>query len=196
MQKRFVRLTLTRGWSVLGLAWLMALSLSLVAAPKASAMGRPRPELPALETVRPFDLNRYLGKWYEIARIPQSFQKNCEKTTAEYSLRDDGSVRVLNRCFNVVSGEWKQAEGRATVPNRADPSKLKVSFFWPFSGNYWVIELGADYDYAVVGDPSREYLWVLSRQSSMDEVQLEEILARCEAKGFDTSRMVRTDHNL
>jgi len=165
----------------------------MVASEQAHAFGGARKDLPELETVSPFDVERYLGRWYEIASFPQSFQKGCTGTTAEYSLIDNETVRVLNSCYlNSLNGKLKQAEGKATIPDLNDPSKLEVSFFWPFSGAYWVIELGEDYEYSVVGHPSRDYLWILSRTPQMDEAKLQGILARTAAKGFDMSRLKRS----
>ena len=149
--------------------------------------------LPPLTTVANFDLNRYLGKWYEIGSIRQSFTRGCDGTTATYTLRPDGNIDVFNQC----RGDWptgniRGIHGKARVPNRAEPAKLEVQFFWPFSGAYWVIELGQNYEYAVVGHPNREYLWILSRQPYMDEVLYRDILGRLEAKGYDISLIEKT----
>lgn len=138
---------------------------------------------PKVKPVSELDLNRYLGKWYEIAAIPQKFQKGCVATTAEYSLRKDGQIKVNNTCrLNTVDGPVKTAIGRAWIPNHEKPAQLKVSFFWPFAGKYWVIELGQDYEYAVVGHPSRKYLWILSRTPTLETPVLEELLNRIEQK--------------
>jgi apolipoprotein D and lipocalin family protein len=120
--------------------------------------------LPELQTVQGFDLSRYLGTWYEIGSFPQSVQEGCTKTKAEYSLRDDGNVDIVNNCFK--EGKEDIARGIAR-PVELDKGKLEVSFFQPFWGPYWVLELGADYDYAVVGHPSRDFLWILSRQPEL-----------------------------
>jgi apolipoprotein D and lipocalin family protein len=157
------------------------------------AFGKSSPDLPELQVVDHFDVSRYLGLWYEIASFPQSFQKGCTGTTAEYSLINESTVRVVNKCYlNSLTGELKEAHGKAKIPDVAVPSKLKVSFFWPFSGAYWVIELGDNYEYAVVGHPNRNYLWILSRTPHMDETLIGEIIARQAAKGFEMTRLQRT----
>ncbi len=177
-------------------ALLFALTTSLsafVGTESAHAFGRARHDLPELTTVSPFEVERYLGRWYEIASFPQSFQKGCTGTIAEYSLIDEETVRVLNSCFlGSLNGKLKVAEGKATIPDLNDPSKLEVSFFWPFKGAYWVIELGENYEYSVVGHPSRDYLWILSRTPQMSEEVLQGILARTAAKGFDLNRLKRS----
>lgn len=149
--------------------------------------------LPPLETVPRVDLARYVGTWYEIASFPQSFQKGCVATTATYTLRDDGDVDVLNRCRkDALDGPEKSARGRARVVDAATGAKLEVSFFRPFWGDYWIVDLGAGYDYAVVGHPGRDYLWILSRTPTMPEATYEGILERLESQRYDTSRLRRT----
>jgi len=151
--------------------------------------------LPALQTVAHVDLERYLGTWYEIANYPQKFQKGCTATTATYTLRNDGEIDVLNRCrLERPDGEEKSAEGRARVVDRTTNAKLEVSFFRPFWGDYWIIDLGTDYEYAVVGHPGRDYLWILSRTPTMSEEVYNGIIARLAAVGYDTDRIVRTVH--
>jgi len=170
---------------------LFGLVASSVPAPS-HAFGFGRPEQP-LEVVSPFEVERYLGRWYEIASFPQSFQKGCLGTTAEYALVSPSKVSVTNRCYDEsFDGDVRVAHGTARIPNPEEPSKLLVSFFWPFSGKYWVIELGNDYEYAVVGHPNRDYLWVLSRSPFMDEALYDQILDRQAAKGFDVTRLVKT----
>jgi apolipoprotein D and lipocalin family protein len=149
--------------------------------------------LPPLQTVPHVDLPRYLGHWYEIAAFPQSFQRGCTASTATYSLRDDGDIDVLNRCRDgSLEGEVRQAKGRARVVDRATNAKLEVSFFRPFWGDYWVVDLGADYEYAVVGHPGRDYLWILSRTPTMDAAVYDGILARLRAQGYEVERLHRT----
>jgi apolipoprotein D and lipocalin family protein len=148
---------------------------------------------PELTTVEKVDLSRYLGTWYEIARLPARFQKDCFASSATYSLRDDGDIKVVNRCHKgSPSGEVKESTGKAWVVDKATGAKLKVQFFWPFSGDYWVLELGDQYQYALVGEPSRSYLWLLSRTPELDEALYQAIVARAKAKGFDTSRLIRS----
>lgn len=152
-----------------------------------------RRHLPPLRTVPKVDLDRYLGKWYEIASFPQSFQRGCTATTAEYHRRSDGAIDVLNRCRKgSLDGPEKVARGRARVDDKATHAKLKVSFFGSFWGDYWVIELGASYEYAVVGHPSRDYLWILSRTPTMEAGVYNDILARLMAHGYDVTRLRRT----
>lgn len=143
-----------------------------------------------LQTVPYVDLNRYLGKWYEIASIPASFSKDCFNSTATYSLLPDGDIKVVNAC-ETEKGP-KSVEGKAWVVDEKTNAKLKVRFFWPFTGNYWVIDLGRNYEYAVVGEPSRDYLWVLSRNPRMSNAELQQILKRAAAKEYDIRRVVRT----
>jgi len=152
-------------------------------------------KLPPLSTVPSVDLKRYLGTWYEIASYPQWFQKGCVAVKAEYSLRDDGAIRVINSCrTETFDGELRLAKGKAWVVDTQSNAKLKVRFFWPFSGDYWIIDLGADYEYAVVGAPGRDYLWILSRTPAMSTAVLDGILARLEAQGYDTSKLAPTKH--
>jgi apolipoprotein D and lipocalin family protein len=149
--------------------------------------------LPELQAVRRVDLQRYLGTWYEIASFPQSFQRGCTATTATYSLREDGEIEVLNQCRKgSVDGPLDKAKGVARVADKATNAKLEVSFFRPFWGAYWIIDLGPDYEYAVVGHPSRDYLWILSRTPELSEETYRNILTRLQAQGYDTSRLVRT----
>jgi apolipoprotein D and lipocalin family protein len=156
-------------------------SLALLAA------GRP------LQTVASVDLQRYLGTWYEIATIPASFQKNCVGVTATYTVRPDGTIGVLNRCRKyTLDGKEKSVKGKAWVVDTKSNAKLKVQFFWPFSGSYWIIELDPEYRYAVVGHPSRNYLWILCRRPQMDESLYTELLEKIAAQGYDVKRIVRT----
>ena len=150
-------------------------------------------EEPPLEVVGSVDLDRYLGTWYEIASYPAWFQRGCTAVTAEYSLRDDGHILVVNGCRKgSLDGKLKQAKGRAKVVDHATNAKLKVSFFGPFWGDYWIIDLDPEYGWAVVGVPSRKYLWVLSRTPVMDNALYQEIVGRLQAKGYDKERLVRT----
>ena len=142
------------------------------------------PELPALETVPHVDLNRYLGLWYEVGRYPNTFQKGCLSSTALYTTRPDGDIDVLNSCRDERDDSLHEAKGRAWVVDNASNARLKVSFFWPFQGDYWIIDLGQEYEYAVVGTPNRKYLWILSRTKEMNPEILEKILQNIEKQGF------------
>lgn len=148
--------------------------------------------------VQNVDLSRYCGRWYEIARIPVWFQKECAcGTTAEYTLVKDGVVSVVNRCCT-SDGEVKEAKGRAWVVDKKTPAQLKVSFFslfgfWLFGGHYWIIDLDPDYRYAVVGHPSRTLGWILSRTPQLSEDVLDGIAERLEAKGYSFSQFKMSD---
>jgi apolipoprotein D and lipocalin family protein len=152
-----------------------------------------RLQLPELQTVHHVDLQRYLGTWYEIAAFPQSFQRDCTASTATYSLRADGDIDVVNRCRKFkVDGEVDEARGRARVVDKVSNAKLEVSFFRPFWGDYWVIQLGDSYDYAVVGHPERDYLWILARAPTLPPEVYAAILAQLQTQGYDTKRLVVT----
>jgi apolipoprotein D and lipocalin family protein len=148
-----------------------------------------------LQVVPHVDLARYLGTWYEIATIPMRFQKGCTGVTATYSLRPDGDIRVLNECRkDSLGGKYKSITGKAWVADTATNAKLKVQFFWPFSGAYWIIELDSlNYQYAVVGHPNRKYLWILSRTPQMSEALYNDLLARIRSThGYDLSGIKKT----
>jgi apolipoprotein D and lipocalin family protein len=169
------------------LPWLLLLlPVCVAAAPPAHAQQ-------PLRTVPHVDLTRYMGTWYEIANYPQRFQRGCTGTTATYTLRPDGTVEVVNRCaLESLDGKVKVAKGRAKVVDRASGAKLKVTFFWPFWGDYWIVDLGPQYEYAVIGHPGRKYLWILARTPTMAPEVYEGILERLRAQGYDTTRLVRT----
>jgi apolipoprotein D and lipocalin family protein len=149
---------------------------------------------PPLDVVERVDLERYMGKWYEIARYPNFFQPpDCVATTAEYTLNEDGTVRVVNRCRQGGSdGRARSIEGVARVADPTTNAKLKVSFFPPFEGDYWIIDLDQDYQWAVVGEPGRNVLWVLSRTPTMDEAVYAEIVSRLPDKAYDPQRLRKT----
>lgn len=146
---------------------------------------------PTLPTTKSVDLNKYLGTWYEIARYEHFFEKGCKNVTATYSLRQDGDLDVINRCVKIETGEKTQANGIAYSTNK-DNTKLKVSFFRPFWGDYWILMLDDDYKYAVVGTPSREYLWILSRTSTISEELKNQILNKLPSLGFVTNKLIWT----
>lgn len=146
-----------------------------------------------LEVVPRVDLQRYLGTWYEIATIPQRFQKGCVGVTAQYSLRADGAIDVVNACRkNTLDGKESSIRGKAWIVDKTTNAKLKVRFFWPFAGAYWIIELDKDYQWAVVGHPDRTYYWILSRTPQMDPAVYDELIRRAAEKGYDTSKIKRT----
>lgn len=157
-----------------------------------------------LEVVADFDIGRYMGTWYEIARLPNSFQNACiGDVTATYTLLDDGRIEVVNRCRK-KDGGISYAKGRARRASDTGPStKLKVRFapaflsFLPFVwGNYWIIDLAPDYSYAVVGEPERKYFWILSRTPTMDEEVFQSLVIRATNQGYDLTTLVRTQHSL
>lgn len=149
--------------------------------------------LAPLTTVPRVELNRYLGTWYEIASFPQSFQKGCTGSTATYSLREDEKIEVVNRCrLESLEGPEKIARGVARVVDPTTNAKLEVSFFRPFWGDYWVIDLEPSYAFAVVGHPSRDYLWILSRTPQLSPDVYERILGRLRAMNYDLSRLKQT----
>jgi len=146
-----------------------------------------------LQTVPFVDLKKYAGKWYEIASFPQRFQKNCNCTTAAYTLTDKDFVVVENRCNkDSVNGKATYIKGKAFVVANSGNAKLKVQFFWPFKGKYWIIDLAEDYSYAVVGHPNRKYLWILSRTATMNDGTYQQIIATIKEKGFDISKIKLT----
>ncbi len=145
-----------------------------------------------LEVVPRVELERYLGKWYEIAHLPFRFEDGCTDITATYSLSGDGRVTVLNEC--IKDGKPKKARGKAKVVDKATGAKLKVTFFWPFSADYWIINLGKDYEYSVVGTPDRRYLWILSRTPQMDDGLYSQLLGLAQSKGFDINSIIKTSH--
>ena len=148
------------------------------------------------QPAKPVDLDRYLGRWYELARYEASFQRGCEAVTADYSLRDDGLIGVLNRCRQgAVDGPVKQAEARAKIVDGSDNAKLKVSFFGPFYvGDYWVLDHADDYSWSIVGEPSGRYLWLLSREARPSADRREALNARVRALGYDLSLLRETQH--
>ena len=145
-----------------------------------------------LEVVPHVELKKYLGKWYEIAHLPARFQEGCTDTTATYTLSEDGSISVLNECIR--NGKVKQAKGKAKVVDKTSGAKLKVTFFWPFYGDYWIMNLGKDYEYAVVGTPNRKYLWILNRTPKIDDKLFSQLIESAKSKGFDVNNLIKTSH--
>ena len=147
-----------------------------------------------LQTVPFVDLSRYAGKWYEIASFPQRFQKGCHCTTAEYTLSEKGYVIVENRCNRgSAGGKQSSIRGKAFADKNSGNAKLKVRFFWPFTGKYWIIGLADDYSYAVVSHPNMKYLWILSRTKVLDPAVYEQIISSLRAKGFNLSKLQLTN---
>lgn len=143
-------------------------------------------------TVDHVDLARYAGTWYEIARLPHSFEKGCVGVTATYATRPDGKISVLNRCrVGTLTGELRSINGTARSTNPPRNSKLKVTFFWPFEGDYWILRLNPDYTTAAVGSPNRKTLWILHRQPTMDDSHYHALVESLKAEGFPTQNLER-----
>ena len=140
--------------------------------------------------VSDFELQRYLGTWYEIARLDHRFERGLENVTATYSLRDDGGVRVINRGFDPEAGEWDEAEGKAYFTGPDDRGALKVSFFGPFYGGYNIVALDDDYRWSLVMGPDRDYFWILSRTQTLAPETLDDLLERARAMGVDTEALI------
>lgn len=148
---------------------------------------------PELKTVTHVDVQRYAGKWYEIASFPQKFQSGCHCTTAEYTLSDKGYLIVENRCNRgSAKGKPSYIKGKAFIQKGTGNAKLKVQFFFPIRGKYWIIDLADNYSYAVVSHPNRKYLWILSRTPKMDDSVYKGILSRLSESGFDLTSLVKT----
>ncbi len=144
-----------------------------------------------LETKKKVDINSYKGTWYEIARFEHFFEKGCKNVTATYNLKDENKIEVINRCTMISDNKKKEARGVAYAIDDTN-SKLKVSFFRPFYGDYWIIDLDKDYKVALVGSPSREYLWILSRDKIINEKTKNQLLLKAENYGFDTKKFIWT----
>ena len=146
-----------------------------------------------LPTVEKVDIQKYSGVWYEIARLPNSFEKGLECVTATYTPKRNGKIEVLNKGFTDKKGKMRTARGTAWVPDPAYPGRLKVTFFWPFSGNYYIISLDENYRYVLVGDPSRKYLWVLSRSKELDSAVYSRLMDQAKNQGFSVDQVMQTD---
>jgi apolipoprotein D and lipocalin family protein len=172
-------------YKMLGMVFLVATAVT-------GCTGIPK----GLEPVSGFDGDRYMGKWYEIARLDHSFERNLSNVSAVYTVKEKGEIAVINQGYNEKSGEWKQIEGKARFVDDETVGSLKVSFFGPFYGGYHVIELDRiDYSYAMVSGPSRAYLWILSRTTKLDEATYLKLVSRAAALGFDTTGLKRVKHD-
>lgn len=166
--------------------------VSLILIALTACMGQPN----NVQVINRFDVNQYLGTWYEIARLDHSFERGLERVTATYSLREDGGVKVINRGFNPASGKWKVAEGKAYFIDPANPDgshtgKLKVSFFGPFYGAYNIIALDKPYyNYVMICGPDTDYLWILSRTPQLTYPIKQELISQAKALGFDTDKLI------
>lgn len=168
------------------------LILILIISVLAGCTGAPKGVTP----VSNFELNRYLGTWYEIARLDHAFERGLDHIRAHYSLRDDGGVRVINRGYSLADRAWREAEGKAYFVQSADTGHLKVSFFGPFYGAYIVFGLDhADYQYAFVSGPDKSYLWLLARQPELPDAVIEQFETRARALGFATDQLIYVNHD-
>lgn len=147
-----------------------------------------------LEAVDGFDKDRYLGKWYEIARLDHRFERGLEQVTATYSVRDDGDIDVLNRGYDTAKGAWREARGKARFAGDPGTAMLSVSFFGPFYGGYNVLDLDPDYQIALVAGPTREYLWILARRPDPPREEVERLVRRAGELGFDTASLIYVEH--
>lgn len=146
------------------------------------------------KVVTGFELDRYLGTWYEIARLDHRFERGMSNVTATYSMRDDGGVKVENRGYKTANGVWEDATGKAYFVGDADVGQLKVSFFGPFYGGYNIIELGDDYQYALVAGPDLGYLWILARTPELDQETLSTLVNEARQLNFPTDELIYVDH--
>jgi apolipoprotein D and lipocalin family protein len=163
----------------------------LIAALNSGCVGVPD----GLTTVSEFELDRYLGTWYEVARLDHRFERGMSDVTANYSMRDDGGVSVVNRGFEKSKDEWTSATGKAYFVADSDVGELKVSFFGPFYGGYNIIELDKDnYQYSLVAGPDRDYLWILSRSTQLDPEVMSALVEKAESLGFPTDELIYVDH--
>ena len=147
-----------------------------------------------VKPVSDFNASRYLGKWYEIARLENRFEKGMEQVTATYGLRSDGGITVLNRGYDPIKNRWKESEGKAYFTGAPTTAALKVSFFGPFYGGYNVIKLDKDYQHALVSGPNRDYLWILSRSTTLPETVKQDFLATARELGFPLEQLVWVKH--
>jgi len=143
-----------------------------------------------IEAVKGFNQNKYLGKWYEIARLDHRFERGLSNVSAEYSVKEDGGIKVLNRGYEDEKGEWSEAEGKAYFVESTDKAHLKVSFFGPFYGSYVVFKLDDDYQHSYVTGSSRDYLWFLSRTPTVTPEQKQAFLKKTKELGFDTDALI------
>lgn len=168
---------------------LPALFISFILA---GCMGMP----PGVTPVTGFDLNRYLGKWYEITRLDHPFEQGLTHVTAEYTLRDDGGIAVINKGFSDSEGKWKQVEGKGFFVGDPNTGFLKISFFGPFYASYIIFELDKEnYQFAFVSGESKDYLWLLSRSPYPDTDLMDRFLAKSGELGFDTDKLIFVDQN-
>jgi apolipoprotein D and lipocalin family protein len=175
----------------------MSASLRVVAATVLSlaVAGCSTVSVPAgIQPVTGFEAERYVGRWYEVARLDHSFERGMEQVTASYRLRPDGTVEVINRGYRPDTGKWSEARGTAKFLGATDVAALKVSFFGPFYGGYTVVDLDPDYQHALIAGPDTSYLWILSRTPTPPPAELERLVAKAASLGFDTRALIFVRH--
>ena len=165
--------------------------MAVVAAIFTSCVGIPD----GVTAVQNFNKDKYLGKWYEIARFDFRFERNLDNTTAQYSINPDGSIKVLNQGYNYVKKEWDSAEGKAKFVGSESEARLKVSFFGPFYGGYNVVEIDENYQNALIYGNSTEYMWILSRNKTIDEATKKRFIEKAKNDGFNVSKLIWVNHN-
>lgn len=166
--------------------------LVLVSVVLAGCLGMPE----TVEPVQGFQINRYLGKWYEVARLDHSFERGLERITADYTLRKDGGVTVVNRGYSIADKKWNVAEGKAYFVGDESEAYLKVSFFGPFYGSYVIFELEKDnYDYAFISGPDLSYLWLLSRKPNVEQEVIDKFIEKSKSLGFDVDKIIFVKHD-
>jgi len=149
-----------------------------------------------LTVVPTVDLQMYAGTWYEIARLPFSFESKLKCITATYSIRKDGNIDVLNKGHLISDpGKIKSSNGKAFIPDKNVPAKLKVQFFWPFKGDYWIMELDKNYKYVLIGEPSYKYLWILAREKKLDQSVMDKLFRKATDSGYDLTNLILTEQN-
>ncbi|HQQ64193.1 MAG TPA: lipocalin family protein [Pseudomonadales bacterium] len=167
---------------------LALLTLSLL-----GCLGKPD----TIQPVKPFALERYLGRWYEIARLDHSFERGLDHVNAEYTLKDNGTVRVVNRGYDPVKKAWKAAEGKAQFVGNQNEGYLKVSFFGPFYGSYVIFGLDQqNYQYSFVSGPDTSYLWLLARTPTVSDAVMQQFITEAKTAGFDTSKLILVDQRM
>jgi apolipoprotein D and lipocalin family protein len=182
----------SRGGDTLKALTILIQTIAMIV-PTQFVAGSRTKSLGQLATVSRVDIQRYLGAWYEIARYPNRFEQNCVGVTATYSLRKDGMINVYNHAYlHTLAGKEFSITGKAKISDATNNAKLRVSFFGPFYADYWIISLGEEYDYAVVSEPSRQYLWILSRTPQMEEERYQQILHFLAGAGFDICKLSLT----
>lgn len=149
-----------------------------------------------VQSVESLNIERYTGTWYEILRLPNRFEKGLKCITANYTIRHDGKLTVLNRGHKISDPALvDEAKGKAWQPDPKHPGRLKVQFFWPFSGDYWILSLDPDYRFVLIGEPSLKYLWILSRTPKLDETIVDELLQKALAMGYDLKPVIRVEQD-